>query len=123
MHIVGYLYEEEDVCLLRGRSCIFKCNLGEFNTSLDRATAQSFSRRSFTREAQIRSQVHPRELCGGQSGTGTGVPLSASVFACLYHSTSAPHASLPTSRFSGKFTKKQCFFVKKKPFCYIHIFK
>jgi hypothetical protein len=30
---------------------------------------------TFTSEAQARSQTCPYEVCGGRSGTGTGVPL------------------------------------------------
>ena len=85
-------------------------NLGEFNTNLDRATPQSFSRRSLTREAWVRSQVQPREHRGGQIGNGTGVSRSTSVFACLYHSSSAPHASLSTNSSPGNSQEKQCFF-------------
>jgi hypothetical protein len=34
--------------------------------------AQAVSRRSVTAEARVRSRVSPCEICGGQSGTGTG---------------------------------------------------
>jgi hypothetical protein len=34
------------------------------------------------------------EICGGQSGTGTGSSLHSSVFSCHYHSGSDTHPSL-----------------------------
>jgi hypothetical protein len=37
-----------------------------------RAMAQAVSRRPLTAEARVRSRVSPCEICGGQSGTGTG---------------------------------------------------
>ena len=37
-----------------------------------------------------RFQVRPCEICGGHSGTVTGVPESTSVFPCQYHFASAP---------------------------------
>jgi hypothetical protein len=52
--------------------------------------AQAVSRRSLTAEARIRSRVNPGGICGGESGTGTGVSPSTSVFACQFHSTGAP---------------------------------
>jgi hypothetical protein len=41
--------------------------------------AQDVSRRPLTAEAQVRSQVSPCGICGGQSGTGTGLSPSTSV--------------------------------------------
>ena len=38
-------------------------------------------------------QVSKCGICGGQ-GNGTGVPLSASVSTCQYHSTIAPYSSI-----------------------------
>ena len=38
----------------------------------ERAMAPAVSRRLLTAEAWVRTQASPREICGGQSGTGTG---------------------------------------------------
>jgi hypothetical protein len=65
--------------------CVSKVNI-----SVGRAMAQVVSRRPPTAEAQARSRVSPRGICGGQSGTGTGFTPSTSVFPCQFHSTSAP---------------------------------
>jgi hypothetical protein len=35
--------------------------------------AQAVSRRPLTAEARVRSRVSPCGICGGQSGTGTGI--------------------------------------------------
>jgi hypothetical protein len=56
---------------------------------MGRAMAQVVSRRPLTAEARVRARVNPRGICGGQSGTGTGVSPSSSVFPCQYHSTVA----------------------------------
>jgi hypothetical protein len=55
--------------------------------------AQSVSRRSVTAEIRVQSQVSPGEICGGQSGTGTGFPSSISSFPRQYNSTSASYSS------------------------------
>jgi hypothetical protein len=41
-----------------------------------RAMAQAVSHRPLTAEARVRSRVSPCEICGGQSGTGTGFSQS-----------------------------------------------
>jgi hypothetical protein len=41
------------------------------------AMAQAVSRRHLTAEARVRSRVSPGEICGGQSGTGTGFSSSS----------------------------------------------
>jgi hypothetical protein len=52
--------------------------------------AQAVSRRPLTAEARVRSPVSPCEICGGQSGTGTGFFPSSSVFPCQFHSNGGP---------------------------------
>jgi hypothetical protein len=49
-----------------------------------RAMTQVVSRRPFTAEAWVRTQVTPCGICGGQSCTGTGFSPSSSVFLCQY---------------------------------------
>jgi len=48
--------------------------------------------RPLTVEAQFRPSAIPREVCGGQIGTGTGFSPSTSVFPYHYHSTNAPYS-------------------------------
>jgi hypothetical protein len=52
-----------------------------------RAIAQAVSRRHFTAETQVRSQLSLCKICGGQSGTGTAFFPSASIQYCQCHST------------------------------------
>jgi hypothetical protein len=55
-----------------------KCTINDSNVFVQdlkitgRAMAQAVSRRPLTAETRVRSQVNPCEICGGQSGTGTG---------------------------------------------------
>jgi hypothetical protein len=55
----------------------------------DRAMAQVVSRRPLTAEAWVHARVNPCGICGGQSGTGTVLSPSSSVFPSQYHSTVA----------------------------------
>jgi hypothetical protein len=57
--------------------------------NIGRDMAQVVSRRPLTAEARVRARVNTCGICSGQSGTGTGFCLSASVFPCQYHSTVA----------------------------------
>lgn len=43
--------------------------------------------RLFTADDCFRSRGNPRDICGGQSCTGTGFSTFTSVFHCHYHST------------------------------------
>jgi hypothetical protein len=46
--------------------------------------AQAVSRRPVTSEVRVRTRVSLCRICGGQSGLGTGVSPSSSVFPCQY---------------------------------------
>jgi hypothetical protein len=68
-----------------------------------RAMVQAVSRRPLTAEARVRSRVSPCEICGGQSGTGTGFSPSTSVFPCHFHFTGP--------QLLGKMKKKLIIFI------------
>jgi hypothetical protein len=42
------------------------------------------------RKPRFNTISSPCGICGGQNGTGAGVPASNSVFPCRFHSTGAP---------------------------------
>jgi len=50
------------------------------------------------RGGSVRSQVSPREICGGQSSTGRDFSpnTGTSVFSRMYHTTNVQCSSLPT---------------------------
>jgi hypothetical protein len=54
--------------------------------------AQTVNSWPLTTEDQVRAQVSPCGICGGQSDIWTGFPLNSLVFPCQYHSTMALHA-------------------------------
>jgi hypothetical protein len=53
--------------------------------------AQALSRWPLTAESGVRARVNPCGICGGQSGTGTGLSTSSPVFPCQYHSAVVLH--------------------------------
>jgi hypothetical protein len=60
------------------------------------STALAVSRRPFSSEARVLSQVSPCEFCDGQSGTWTGFAPSTSVLPCQCHSILVTYSSLST---------------------------
>jgi hypothetical protein len=54
--------------------------------------AQALSHWPLTVEAEVCSGVGPGGICDGQSGTGTFLSPSSSVFPFQYHSTLVLHA-------------------------------
>ena len=71
------------------------------------AMAQAISRHAFTVEAPVLSKDSPCEICGGQTGIGTGVSPSNSVFLCQHHSTNDRYSSSSNSK---NLPSKQCSF-------------
>jgi hypothetical protein len=53
--------------------------------------AQASNSWPLTAEARVSAPVNPCEICGGQSGTGTGFSPSSSVLPCHYRSAMALH--------------------------------
>jgi hypothetical protein len=62
------------------------------NGSTERAVAQVVSRRLLTAEGRLQTPISLCRICGGQSGTGTGLSPTPSVFPCKYLSTAAPYS-------------------------------
>jgi hypothetical protein len=56
------------------------------------AIVYAFSYWLLTAEAWVCTQDSPYRICGGQSGAGTGLPLTSSVVLCHCHSTAAPYS-------------------------------
>jgi hypothetical protein len=86
-HYLTGFYNRDGVCLLRGRGWeyILQVNM-----------AQAVSRRPLTAKDQVRSQVSPCEISGGQSCSGTGFSPSTSVLLCQYYTINARYSSSST---------------------------
>jgi hypothetical protein len=82
--------QKESYAKIKTRSSALVSEEHHIPTSFSCAMAPAVSRRPLTAEARVRSRISPCGICGGQSGTGTGVSTSTSVFPCQFHSTRAP---------------------------------
>jgi len=51
----------------------------------------------FTTEARVQCHASPNETTGVQSGTGTSISPTTSIFPCQYHSTDAPYSFITFS--------------------------
>ena len=63
--------------------------VAEFHAIKVLVMIQAVTGRPVTAETRVRYQLCPCEICGVQSGTGTGCFPSTTVFLCQYHSTNA----------------------------------
>ena len=79
---LGYHYPDKHDMIVH--YCVnlksYATELYDFNYKPGRAMAQALSRRPLTAEARVHSHDSPWEICGRQSGTGTGFSPSTSVF-------------------------------------------
>jgi len=69
------------------------CKTYILHSTNDHTVTQAGSQ-PFTAETMVRSRVSPCQICGGWSGTGTGLPRSTSVLPSHYNSRCAPYSSL-----------------------------
>jgi hypothetical protein len=56
--------------------------------------AQTVSRLPLAAEARVHTRVRPSGICGGQSGTGTGLSPNSSVLPCQCDSTVADYSHI-----------------------------
>jgi hypothetical protein len=61
---------------IRDMECVF------LHLLVGRTMAEAVSRRHLAAEVQVRTRVSPYGICNGQTGTGTGLSPSSSVFPC-----------------------------------------
>jgi predicted transcriptional regulator len=86
----GFTVRKAITTLRNGESICYVTSTWCKDAVVGRAMAQAVSSQPLNAEARVRSRVSPRGICGGQSGTGTGLFPSTSVFPCRFHSTGAP---------------------------------
>jgi hypothetical protein len=102
-------------CLHRNGVSIVFAQMGQ-ERNLAVPKAQTVVRPPLTDDARVWSQASSLEICGWQSGTGTGFSPSVFVFPCHYHSTSEPYTLMyqPTLYNLWQFTASLGRTLKKK---------
>jgi len=86
-----FVFITETVCVY---SAVRTESLTDIQVNL--AMVQAVSWRTLIAEVQVRSQIIQCEICGGQSGSGTGFSPTNVVFPCQYHSINATYTSSST---------------------------
>lgn len=92
----------EKMCFLCGMNSVFKCNSGQFSSLNGHTMTYTVSRRPVTAETWVLWQESPYEICGGESGTGTGFTPSTSAFPCHCNFSNAPYSFTCTRGFYQK---------------------
>ena len=86
------------------------------NTEKHNGNASLVKKIFLSTEIRVRSQVSPYEICGGQSGAGSGFNPKTLVSPCHYQSCIAPYSSSSARCFSQSDKRTKLFNLRKQCF-------